>query len=482
MKYLITTLLIVLIIAGCAEMNMNEKITSEIEKGNYTEAENLIDGYIAEGDLNDSEVRKLQFVKTRLERIKKDFSKKAEDIYPYIRTYYPEADENMLKRWEDDGSLEYMVIDGEKYYFNRAHTNLFRINKEAKKKKEEVDGTAVDELEVFLTKYLPKVIEKRDYEGSYDLINPVTIKYKYTLTVEPNAVPAGEVIKAWLPYPREGNERQQDIELLSVNDDDYTVADKEVLQRTLYIEKEAVKDEPTIFQYELTYESYVQKYNITPAAVLPYDENTGEYKLYTSERAPHIVFTDEIKALSDKIVGGEENPYLKAKKIFTWISENIPWAGAREYSTLENIPAYCLERMHGDCGIKSLLFITLCRYNGIPAKWQSGWMLHPGKVNLHDWSEVYINGYGWVPVDQSFGLQPFEEEELKYFYLGGMDAYRLIVNDDYSKPLDPAKEHFRSETVDFQRGEVEWSGGNLYFDKWNYRMEVEYYEDEDNVK
>ncbi len=50
----------------------------------------------------------------------------------------------------------------------------------------------------------------------------------------------------------------------------------------------------------------------------------------------------------------------------------------------------------------------------------------------------------------------------------------LLVNDDYSKPLFPAKIFPRSETVDFQRGELEWRGGNLYFDKWNYNMKVEY--------
>jgi len=32
----------------------------------------------------------------------------------------------------------------------------------------------------------------------------------------------------------------------------------------------------------------------------------------------------------------------------------------------------------------------------------------------------------------------------------------------------PAKQHFRSETVDSQRGEAEWAGGNLYFDQWSY--------------
>ena len=188
------------------------------------------------------------------------------------------------------------------------------------------------------------------------------------------------------------------------------------------------------------------------------------------------MFSDRIKSISAQIVGDETDPLKKLKKIFTWVDENTPWASAREYSTISNIPEYSLENKHGDCGIQTLVFMTLCRYNGIPAKWQSGWMMHPPEINLHDWCEIYVDEYGWIPVDQSFGIKNYLDDSQKYFYLGGIDAFRFIVNDDYSKPLFPAKIYPRSETVDFQRGEVEWKGGNLYFDKWNYSMEVEYME------
>jgi hypothetical protein len=50
----------------------------------------------------------------------------------------------------------------------------------------------------------------------------------------------------------------------------------------------------------------------------------------------------------------------------------------------------------------------------------------------------------------------------------------MIVNQDISAPLFLQKS-IESETVDFQRGEVEWKGGNLYFDRWNYDMEVKYH-------
>jgi transglutaminase-like putative cysteine protease len=452
-----------------------EDINLLVQSGEYTKAAQLIDEKISTMKLTHEEICQLQFEKERLDRIRKDFNKTAEDILKYVRNYYPNASEAELKKWEEDGSLEYKIIDGKKWYFARAASNLFRINKEAKKQKESVDGFAKDPLDVFLESYIPKVLDE-SANSQEKLVKPITMKLNYTVTVKPNQVPHGEVIRCWLPYPREGHERQQNIKLLGINADEYVIASNDNLQRTIYFEKVAQKDQPTVFNIALEVTSYAEVNYIDPQLIKPYNKESGLYKTFTSERAPHIVFTDKIKKLSHEIVGDEKNPYLIAKKIFTWISENIPWAGAREYSTIENISEYCIVRKHGDCGIKTLLFMTLCRYNGIPTKWQSGWMLHPGEVNLHDWCEVYFEGYGWVPVDQSFGMVDSEQEDEKYFFLGSIDPYHLIINDDYSSPLFPAKIFPRSETVDFQRGELEWRGGNLYFDQWNYNMEVEYSE------
>jgi transglutaminase-like putative cysteine protease len=164
----------------------------------------------------------------------------------------------------------------------------------------------------------------------------------------------------------------------------------------------------------------------------------------------------------------------KVDAFYRWINDNIIWTSAIEYGLMPDIPGYVLKNRRGDCGMQTLLFLSLCRYEGIPARWQSGWMLHPGHVNLHDWSEVYIEPEGWVPVDVSFKLQPSENQKVSEFYISGIDSYRLIVNKDYGTPLYPPKKFPRSEPLDFQRGEVEWKGGNIYFNKWKYDMEVSY--------
>jgi len=480
MKKIISKILFVMLMTTLiSAQNIPEEIQKAIDSGEYTRAQKMISEYVSDNKLPDSEKEALLFESERLERIRKDFTKNRDQILTELEKMLPGFSFGDLEKYERDKSLEMKIIEGKKKYFKNAAANLFRTNKQMKKLKDERLDQPTDRLKDFKKAIVPKIIaESKATEKK--LVYEENFKIIYTLTVKPNAVPAGEIVKCWLPYPKENHSRQQRLKLLSTSEEKYIIAPDSVLQRTIYMEKKAKKDSATKFTFEYEFTAFAEYNDIFSKGIIP----TVDAKLseYVKERPPHIVFTDEIKALSAKIIGDETNPLEKVKKIFTWIHDNIPWASALEYSTIQNISAYCLENLHGDCGIKTLLFMTLCRYNGIPAKWQSGWMLHPVEVNLHDWCEIYVQPFGWVPVDQSFGLINSENEKEKYFYIGNTDPYHLIINDDYSRPLFPVKIFPRSETVDFQRGEVEWKGGNLYFDQWNYHLDVSYSKGKENEK
>ena len=409
----------------------------------------------------------------RHRRIALDFRKDKESVVAYIQNYYPLVTDSMLDAWEESKALEVMYVHGKKCYFNQAAPNLFRIDPEAKKVKEAKEGRSLSASELVNQKHLPEVINTLHSSNTTQGV-PVRFEVTYKLTVKADAVPDGEVIRCWLPYPREDNRRQSEVELLSASNADYQIAPKEALHRTLYMEKRAEKNTPTQFSVAYRFTSSAEWFDLKEEQLRPYHTESDLYKKYTAESAAHVLFTPAIRHLSGHIAGNGDSPLQKVRKIFTYINDAYPWASAREYSTVPNIPEYVIDNRHGDCGMVSLLFITLCRLNGIPAKWQSGFMLHPGGVNLHDWAEVYFEGVGWVPVDQSFGIPPFaEDNDTRYFFSNGIDAYRLIVNDDFSAPLVPEKHFTRSETVDFQRGEVEWKGGNLYFDKWTWDIDVQ---------
>ena len=487
MKKLLSILLSISVLYGCGQFAKDtlfstENIDKLIREGQYQSAEEIIKLKIATDSLSKEEIYNLNFRIDVMNRIRKDFSKTDSTVIAYIKGRYPDVTPEEIAKWEAERAIEYKTIDGEKKYFRNATSNLFRISKEAQAKQQGIQGRQSDELDVFLGEYIPKVTKAAGnaYNKDGKAVMSVTMKLRYTITVPAGEVPAGEMIRVWMPYPR-NNEKHKNIKLLSTSQPEYIISPESYVHKSIYMEKPAQKDSAAVFSYELSYTSYNKWFKFDPLKdVKPYNTESEFYKKYTSERETHVIFTEDIKRITDSIVGTEQNPYLKAVRIFDYIGKNYPWASAREYSTIENIPQYVIDNKHGDCGQVGLLFITMARYAGIPARWQSGWMLHPGEVNLHDWAEAYYEGIGWVPVDQSFGhvydaAYPDNAEandDVYHFFTRGLDAFRYIVNDDYSGDFFPAKIHPRSETVDFQRGEVEWKGENLYFGRWKYKMEV----------
>ena len=472
MKKLFALLVLAIAAFSCQVPQItDETINDAINKGNFAQAEQMIKLKIATDELTPGQIWDLDAKIQTMHRIKQDFSKDDTTVLAYIKNVIPDVTPEQIAHWESTGALECMMIDGVKKYFRNAPRNLFRIDKEAQAHWD-VKGRQSDELDVFLADYIPSVVAQTS-KNIENVGKPKKFKISYSITVKPNEVPEGEMIRVWMPYPRE-SKRSFNVKLLSTTDNNYIISPDNYEHKSIYMEAKSVKDSAMNFGYELELEIADHWFNFDADDVKPYDTESELYKKYTAERNTHVIFTPEIKKLTDSLVAGETNPYIKARKIFDHISKTYPWASAREYATLENIPAYVLKNMHGDCGQVGLTFITMARYAGIPAKWQSGWMLHPGEINLHDWAEAYFEGIGWVPVDVSFGLVPNENDDVYHFYMGGIDAYRYYVNEDYSGNFFPAKNHLRSETVDFQRGEVEWRGENLYFGRWSYNMDVEY--------
>lgn len=444
-------------------------VTNEFLQGNFQKVYQLADSLKTASPADSLLAWKLDSLADMGHRISVDFSLTKEEINARLQKVIGDFPPEEKAGWEKAGLLEFRMINGEKRYFKRAATNLKLLLAHRQNRLNPQTGNYPDPTDSFRILLAQEVI--RRHSGGLP-VNPVNIRIKYTLTVDPDAVPAGETVRCWLPFPKESHARQQDIQMIRTFPETHVIAPDSTGQRSLYLEQTASAGKPAIFEMELSYRPFAQYFNPDSLQVLPYNKSSPLYQKYTSEEKPHIVFTDKIRQLSDSIIKGETNPLEKVRKIYYWINTHIPWAGALEYSTMPNIPEYVMDNRHGDCGMQTLLFMTLARYNGIPVKWQSGWYFFPDEVNLHDWCEVYYEGTGWVPLDMSFGLLPSENKQIREYYISGIDAYRFIVNDATGTPFLPLKKHLRSETVDFQRGEVEWRGGNLYFDKWDYHMEV----------
>ena len=70
-------------------------------------------------------------------------------------------------------------------------------------------------------------------------------------------------------------------------------------------------------------------------------------------------------------------------------------------------PAETLSLGSGSCRDFATLFIEACRYLGLPSRFVSGYLHNPGSSqhgSTHAWSEVYLNGAGWIGFDNTSGL------------------------------------------------------------------------------
>lgn len=467
--------LILVVVVSCSPKEVKDPVKrarAYEASGEFSKLNSLADSVLTSKTIAAADKHKIDSLREISRRIQLDFSLTEPEVKSRLEKYFPAVDPAKLNSWEKSRKLEMQRINGEKRYFKNAVRNLFRLDDSANVFREKVEGPSVNTLDSFCIQHTGKIISATKTLG--EPVLPVSMKLTYTIQVKPNAVPDGEMIRCWMPFPQEGNVRQKNVHLLKSDPEKAVISPETDMQRSVYLEKKAVNGQATTFQIVFQVESSAQYFDLKAEEIKPYDTASDVYLENTRERPPQIVFSGEIRRLGSRIVGGETNPLRKVQKIYQWINDSVRWASALEYSTIANIPEYVLKNHHGDCGMQTLLFMTLARSQGIPVKWQSGWMLHPNEVNLHDWCEVYYEGVGWVPVDQSFGLQSSPDPKVHNFYTSGIDSYRLIVNDDYACELTPEKKFMRSEPYDFQRGELEWKGGNLYFDQWTWDMEVEY--------
>ncbi len=445
-----------------------------LDDGNYSRAEK----YIATTQPSDDPT----VTKARAElldvigRMRLEYTLDDAGLLAEIQRRIPDATERDITHWREAGDLGYAIIDSKLLYFGREPQNLFIFSADAKKRLPQ--NTSAD-AGWNLVNHLQQIVKDAETSGQTD-VTPVKHHVEYAITVPPDApgMKAGALVRIWLPYPQE-YQHQKDVKLISAWPPAPQLAPSAIegnpvehAQRTIYFEQR-VADPTKPIKAEITFEynayAYYPKLDEAKVQPLPADWNGA----YLGERLPHIKFTPEIVAQVKQIVGDETNPLIKARKIFHWVSDNIPWNAEHEYCVLPSLSEYGFNRRRGDCGVQGTVFVTMCRIAGIPARWQSGWETKPSNWSMHDWSEIYLAPWGWIPADASYGVQrESNDPKIRDFYLGHIDSYRMIVNLDYGRQLEPPKESLRSEPADFQRGEVEIDGKNLYFNNWDYNIRV----------
>jgi transglutaminase-like putative cysteine protease len=160
-----------------------------------------------------------------------------------------------------------------------------------------------------------------------------------------------------------------------------------------------------------------------------YQEQSMDDTVYVDPDDPSIVsiMQDALKSVKS------ENAFLVAKQLFIWLKGNT------EYSTHKTDPsvqpaARTCQIKSGDCDDLTILYLSLCRSAGIPARFIRGIIVEEdnGVITAipHAWAEVFVGGNigknGWIPVECAGGSDDIESEINQNFALENCGHLRLF--------------------------------------------------------
>jgi hypothetical protein len=103
---------------------------------------------------------------------------------------------------------------------------------------------------------------------------------------------------------------------------------------------------------------------------------------------------------------------------------------------------YACDAKKGNCTDFHSLFIAMARSQRIPARFEIGFPLPPDKrsgeiAGYHCWSDFWVDGKGWIPVDIS---EAWKHPEKRDYFFGSHDVDRMQFSMGRDLRLTPAQE------------------------------------------
>lgn len=429
-------------------MPLPEDILKRKWAGDFDGAIKAIDARL-KMDLPEMLRARLVCEKERIRRLPTQYPWNREEALAKLREIVPSVTEEQFDEWELQGRIDFIYIGGEKRYFVRCHRSITKHPDLVRQAGREVTPE---------NKWLDPMLREIKEKGSLSY----RITMETSVYVDKEDFVPGEYL-AHLPFPA-ASAQQSDIRLLEGAPDG--IAPEDAPARTAHWHRNI--DQWQEFALKYSYVSTIKYADLlhqsAPAAPLypnaapPCDDDLAEFGAY-------MRFTPYLKALAADLTRDASTAAEKAWKCYEFVTTKVDYSFMRDYFQIDDLNEYCAVNLRGDCGLQALLFILLCRINGIPARWQSGMAVEPSYSGSHDWAQFYLPGWGWLFADCSYGGSAYRygATERHQFYFGNLDPMRMVANRAFQAPLEPELSVLRVDPYDNQAGEVEHIGAEKPF-------------------
>jgi len=160
------------------------------------------------------------------------------------------------------------------------------------------------------------------------------------------------------------------------------------------------------------------------------DKDIGQYL----EQEKYIEVNNLVIAENNIVSILTEDPVDKIKIIYDYVMDSLYYDSYNP----ESVGAVkALKNGSGDCTEYTDVFVALCRASGFAARSVEGYFLYASDLYRgHNWPEVYLNSYGWVPFDPTVDDGNQDSTNTTFYDL--QNAYLYLS----FKRNDPVLQHY----------------------------------------
>jgi transglutaminase-like putative cysteine protease len=261
--------------------------------------------------------------------------------------------------------------------------------------------------------------------------------FHYAFTVR--NLPAGKKVRIWIPAAQ--SDAYQEVKVISAQGDLPLKKSSESKYGNQIYYAETNSAQPELHfavEYEVTRHERL--------ALAPTAPHMTAVSLSSTERQqdlqPDVLVpvTGLPADLAAKVTQRKPQPLDKAHAIYDYVfttmrydKTGIGWG--------HGDVLYACDAKKGNCTDFHSMFIAMARSQGIPARFEIGFPLPPDKhsgeiAGYHCWSDFYIDGKGWIPVDIS---EAWKHQEKRDYFFGAHDVNRIQFSMGRDLRLNPAQ-------------------------------------------
>ncbi len=248
-----------------------------------------------------------------------------------------------------------------------------------------------------------------------------TVVYKFTVR---NVAP-GAPVRVWFPMAH--SDRFQQVTLLDVKGDlpVQRTAEAEYGNRIFYAETKHADKPEYVFE---------ARYDVVRFERRGFDDSSPaqldaapQKQLARFVRADQLVPVTGVPAkLAEEETQGKSDPLAKARAIYDYVFRTMRYdKSGTGWGRGDSL--WACDAKRGNCSDFHSLFASMARSQGIPTRFEIGLPLpddkHESEIpGYHCWSDFYVSGKGWIPVDIS---EAWKHQEKKDYFFGSHDVNRV---------------------------------------------------------